>query len=90
MAEDVYRRKIINYFKKNIAKGYTQEALKWALISQGYSRVIVEDVIEQANKELSEKAPILKEKPVIKYEIIDEYDNPIEIKKPWWKRIFGG
>ena len=29
------------------------------------------------------------EKPTIKYEIIDEYDQPVKIKKSWWKRLFG-
>ena len=84
-----HRRKLINYFKKNLIKGYTMDSLKFALMSQGYSRAIVESAILEANKELAEKAPILKEKPVIKYEIIDEYDKPIIIQKPWWKRLFG-
>ena len=84
-----YKRKIIDYLKKNLAKGYTPDSLKWALINQGYSRAIIEMALEQANKELAEKAPILKEKPVIRYEIIDEYDNPITIKKSWWKRLWG-
>lgn len=84
-----YKRNLVDYIKNNLKKGYTLDALKWALISQGYSRIAIEDAIRQANKELAEKAPVLKEKPVIKYEIIDEYDKPIEIKKPWWKRIFG-
>ena len=84
-----YKRKIIDYFKKNLAKGYTSDSLKWALIDQGYSRAIIGIALEQANKELAEKAPILKEKPVIKYEIIDEYDKPITIKKSWWKRFWG-
>jgi len=84
-----YKRKIIDYFKKNLAKGYTPDSLKWALIEQGYSRAIIEMALEQANKELAEKAPILKEKPVIRYEIIDEYDNPIIIKKSWWQRFWG-
>lgn len=88
MAEN-YKRQIIDYFKKNLAKGYTSETLKWAMINQGYSRVVVEEAIEQANKELAEKAPVLKEKPQIKYEIVDEYDRPIEIKKTWWKKLFG-
>lgn len=87
MAED-YKRKIINYLKKNLSKGYTQDSLKWALISQGYSRPVVEKAIEQTHKELAEKAPILKEKPKIKYEIIDENNNPIIIKKPFWKKWF--
>jgi len=84
-----YRRKIVDYFKRNLTKGYPSDSLKWALINQGYSRAIVEMALEQANKELAEKAPILKDKPVIKYEIIDEHDQPVTIKKSWWKRTFG-
>ena len=89
MRKTDYTRKVVDYFKKNLSKGYTLDALRWALINQGYSRTLVERAILQANKELAEKAPILKEKPRIKYEIIDEDDNPITIKKPWWKRVFG-
>jgi len=84
-----YKRKIVDYFKKNLTKGYTSDSLKWALIDQGYSRAIIELALEQANKELAEKAPILKDKPIIKYEIIDEYDRPVTIKKSWWKRLWG-
>ena len=84
-----YKRKIVDYFKRNLTKGYTPDSLKWALIDQGYSRAIIEMALDQANKELAEKAPILKEKPVIKYEIIDEYDKPIILKKSWWKRFWG-
>jgi len=89
MAEIGYLRNIIDYFKKNLTKGYTFESLKWALVKQGYSRAIVEKAIKQVNKELTEKAPVLKEKPRIKYEIIDENDRPITIKKSFWKRILG-
>jgi len=89
MAEIGYLRNIVNYFKKNLAKGYTLESLKWSLVKQGYSRTLVEKAIEQVNKELAEKAPVLKEKPRIKYEIIDENDKPISIKKSFWRRIFG-
>ena len=84
-----YRKKIVNYLKKNLKKGYTIESLGWALIMQGYSRTSVERAIEELNKELAREAPVLKEEPVIKYEIVDEKDRPIKIKKSWWKRIFG-
>ena len=84
-----YKRKLIDYFKKNLKKNYTSESLKWALINQGYSKTAVETAFEIANKELAENAPILKEKPIIKYEIIDENDNPVNIKKSFLKRIFG-
>jgi len=89
MEKTDYRKKLVNYFKKNLKKGYTTESLKWALISQGYSRTAVETAIEELNKELARQAPVLKEKPVIKYEIIDENDQPITVKKPFWKRFFG-
>jgi len=89
MGNTSYKRKLVDYFKKNLAKGYTVDSLKWALINQGYSRAAVDMAIQQTNKELAEKAPVLKEKPVIKYEIIDEYNNPIKIKKSWWKRFLG-
>jgi len=84
-----YRRKIVEYLKKNLKKGYTLESLRWALIGQGYPGVSVDRAIEELNKDLAKKAPVLKEKPVIKYEIVDENNNPVTIKKPWWKRIFG-
>jgi hypothetical protein len=87
MAE--YIEKLVNYIKRNLKKGYTEESLKWALVNQGYTRSIVERAINEVNKELSKKAPVLKEKPKIKYQIIDEYDRPVTIKRPWWKRIFG-
>ena len=85
MQED-YKRKLVIYFKKNLVKGYTADSLRFALMSQGYSRTAVVAALEQANKEIAAKAPVIEEKPRIKYEIIDEYDRPITIKKSFWKR----
>lgn len=84
------RRKLIEYLKKNISKGYTSESLKWALVSQGHSRVEVSEVINMANEELREKEePIVKEKPKIKYKIYDKDNKLITMKKPFLKRFFG-
>ncbi|MCW8965490.1 MAG: hypothetical protein OQK82_02200 [Candidatus Pacearchaeota archaeon] len=83
-----YRTKLVDYLIKNIKKGYSIESLKWALINQGYAKVIIENAVKQANKELAKQVPAFKEKPQIKYEIIDENNNPIEIKKSFLKRIF--
>lgn len=87
MTED-YKRNVINYFKKNLSKGYTPETLKIALANQGYSRSIIETAFETAQKEMVFKAPILKEKPVIRYEIIGENNEPIVLKKSKLKNIF--
>lgn len=84
-----YKSKLVNYFKKNLAKGYTPDSLRFALMSQGYSKTSVDTALEKANFELASKAPVLKEKPKIVHQIIDEYDRPIILKKPWWKRLFG-
>lgn len=85
MADMDYRRRIVDYFKKNLSKGYTENSLKWALVNQGYSRTDVSRAIEQAHKELAEKAPKIKEKPKIKYEIYGKDNKPIkvEVRRPF-------
>jgi len=87
MRQSTLIQNLVNYFKRNLAKGYTFESLKWALVKQGYSRTLVEKAITQTHQELAEKAPVLKEKPKIKYQIIDEYDKPITIRKSFFKKI---
>jgi len=89
MRESEYKRKIMDYLKKNMEKGYAPESLRWALVKQGYSRTIVDSAIEEASKEFSKKKSVLKEKPVITHELIGENDVPIPSEKPWWKRLFG-
>lgn len=88
MRSTEHKRRLADYFKKNIKKGYTTEALKWALIGQGYSRVMVEDSIEIANRELAAEAPVIKERPVISHEIYDENDKLVKSSgKSFWKRF---
>ncbi|MAG28269.1 hypothetical protein CMI47_22320 [Candidatus Pacearchaeota archaeon] len=60
-----------NYIKKNLKKGYTSESLKYALLNQDYSRLEIEKALNQVNKELASKAPQLRTKPKIKYEIVE-------------------
>ena len=88
MREAENLKRLTEYFKKNLKKGYTADSLKWALIGQGYTRTAVEKAIEIANQELAKEAPILKEKPVIVHDLIDENNMPIE-KKSFWRRLFG-
>jgi len=89
MRREEYKQRIVKYFKSNLKKGYTEESLKWALINQGYSRSVIESVLEQTHKELAKEAPILKERPIIRYEVLDGDDKPIVMNKPLWKRILG-
>ena len=85
---------LIEYIKKNLKKGYTPESLKYALISQGYSRAVVERAIAKAQKEIASEIPKIKEKPIIRYEIYDENNKPIKVidnsKKSFLKKFYGG
>ncbi len=81
------RNKLIEYFKKNLKKGYTLDSLKIALVKQGYSKGLIESAFRDFENELAKNAPILKDKPRISYEIVDERNKPIELKKSLWKRF---
>ena len=87
MAKSEYNRQLIDYFKRNLQKGYTEESLKIALMRQRYSRTAVEQAAEQSHKELAEKAPVFKEKPEISYEVVDEKNQPVKMKKHFFKKI---
>ncbi|MEK6872840.1 MAG: hypothetical protein AABW90_02410 [Nanoarchaeota archaeon] len=74
---------IADHIKKNLKKGYTIDALRFSLISQGYTRISVEKAIELANKKLAEELPLMKEKPEITYKV----EPVIQEKKSFFKRI---
>ena len=83
------REKIVDYIRKNLKKGYTLESLKWALVRQGYSRSAIDLAAQKVQEEMAESAPVIKEKPVISYHIVDDdfKEIPVKLKKPFWKRI---
>ena len=81
---------LVSYIQKNLKKGYTKESLKWALVNQGYSKIEVEKALKKSDLDLANKAPILKTKPEINYEIVEPKEFAMNIeKKPLWKRLFG-
>lgn len=81
--ETLRRQKLVEYFRKNLEKGYDIDTLKWALIKQGNSRVDVAYAIEQIRDEFT-KRNLLKEKPVLE-ENYEEQTFFVPEKKPWWK-----
>lgn len=84
-----YIGELTEYIRKNLKKGYTLESLKWALISQGHSKLEVEKAIKKTEDDLSKEAPVLKSKPEITYEVVEPKNAVVEEKKPFWKRFFG-
>ncbi|VVB79695.1 Uncharacterised protein [uncultured archaeon] len=86
MLSEKANRQLVEYFKKNLAKGYTQDSLRFSLGRQGYSRALIDKAMEQANREIAMTAPVIKrEEPEI---VVTE--EPIEPpKRSWFKRLFG-
>ena len=69
------QRQIVEHIKKNLAKGYNVDTLKYALIGQGYSRTAVDNALKTATQEtssLSHQSLKSKEKPQITYKIVDD------------------
>ena len=84
-----YIEQLAEYIKKNLKKGYTLDALRFSLVSQGYSKFSVEQAIEFMNKQLSAEAPKLKEKPQITYKIFNEVPKKENIFIKFWRFLFG-
>jgi hypothetical protein len=85
MAQNFYRRKLIEYIKRNLKKGYPLETLRVALINQNYSRPTIDEAIKESVKEMALEAPVLKEKPKIEHEIIMD-EIPYK-KESFFRRI---
>ena len=88
-------QQLVDYVKKNLAKGYTLDALRYSLVKQGYSRTSVDKSIELANREMAASAPKMVEKPVVKYQVIDDNEMAAKVaaqdaKPGFWKRFFRG
>lgn len=69
---------LVEHIKKNLNKGYSQDTLRYSLLSQGYSRITVDGALKRANEELSEKVPEVKEKPKIIYRLYDSENKPVK------------
>jgi SOS response regulatory protein OraA/RecX len=88
-------QQLADHIKKNVAKGYTMDSLKFSLMQQGYSRTSVEKAIELANKQLAEQAPKMVEKPVIKYEVVNDQEMAAKVaaqdkaSQGFFKKLFG-
>ena len=86
MVENTYKKKMIDYIKRNLKKGYQIETLRVALINQNYSRASVDESIKDALKEMASEVPAIKVKPQIEHEVIAE-EPFVEIKPSLWKKL---
>lgn len=77
-SDSTYLNQLTDYIKKNLKKGYTKDSLRWALIEQGNSKMEVEKAFLRVDKEFAQEAPILRTRPIIKYEVVEPKDYPAE------------
>lgn len=79
---------IVEYLRKNMAKGYKPQDLRWALINQGYSRMEVDKAIKMVSEfetlQKSKKVEAPKSEPFV--EVMPQVEPE---KKSFWKKIFG-
>jgi SOS response regulatory protein OraA/RecX len=91
--EKSQNQQLADHIKRNLSKGYTIESLKYSLMQQGYSRTSIEKALQIANKQLAETAPKMVEKPVIKYQTIDDEEMAAKVAAQseggFFKRMFG-
>jgi len=43
-------QQLTDYIKKNLSKGYTEDTLKFSLISQGYSKISIDSCKQRFSK----------------------------------------
>ncbi|PIU75683.1 hypothetical protein COS75_02945 [Candidatus Pacearchaeota archaeon CG06_land_8_20_14_3_00_35_12] len=96
LRDEDYIKETVDYLRRNMEKGYSLEELKWALINQGKSRVLVEKSVETIQKEQAQQNEIkaMQSKPVQQQivQVLDEKDvqeQEHQRKKGFFLRIFG-
>ena len=88
MRQEDYTNQLADYIVKNLAKGYTIDSLRWALVHQKHSRVTVEKALELAQKQMAASAPKIEAPKDIQKEVEIEHPEP-EQKKGFFARLFG-
>ena len=87
MRQEDYVIKLAEYVRKNVAKGYTIDSLRWALINQKHSRTTVEKAIELAQKQLAASAPKIEAPKHI--EVAQDEEPKAPEKKGFFSWLFG-
>ena len=83
MEKEGYIGNLVKYIEKNISKGYAPESLKWALLSQGYTKSEFEKAMKIVIENQAMRLPPIKEKPVITIET----EPPIQQEKSFFGKI---
>lgn len=87
-----YIQNLIDYTKRNLKKGYSQDSLRWALINQGHSRLEVDKALSAAQAEVS-KESMVSQRPASQQSQAPQSMPSVSVepepKQSFWKRLFG-
>jgi uncharacterized protein Smg (DUF494 family) len=90
--ETPHLRTLLDYFEKNLKKGYKIEALKYILLNQGYSKTEIAEAIRIIDEKTKKDQEAIKreEERKMKMQIQEDLNNiNQEQKKGFWGRLFG-
>jgi uncharacterized protein Smg (DUF494 family) len=89
MAKDVDRF-LLDYFHKNLGKGYTVESLKFTLLSQGYLRSDIDRVVEIIQEKSRKAKQDVEMKELEKKQAVQSFHEEEKQKpKGFFGRLFG-
>lgn len=82
---------LIDYIKRNMAKGYTRESLKWALIKQGNSRIEIEKAMKKVEEDLANESARARARASMEAINTPAQVEPVqEEPKSFWRKLFSG
>lgn len=85
-------RTILDYFEKNLKKGYKIDALKYVLLNQGYSKVEIAEAIKIIEEKTKKEQEAVKkeEERQLKMQVQEEVKQATQQqKKGFFRRLFG-
>lgn len=80
--------KIVDYVEKNLKKGYKLDELKWALISQKYSKIEIDKAMSIINARTA-KTQQEKRAQEVQAAMVVEEEKPVEKKVGFFKKMVG-
>jgi len=75
---------LIDYLQRNLKKGYKLDELKWALISQGHSKVSVDKAVKYVSE--IQEAQKLKKVETATPEVL-QMPAPVEEEEGFWQKV---
>ena len=80
--------RIVEYVEKNLKKGYKIEELRWALITQKYSKIEIDKALAIINARTAKSQQEQKEKEIQAAMVVEE-EKPVEKKVGFFKKVLG-